>query len=603
MTTTAAQQVALDNALVPLEKRVEIGKCNMRINPAKTQKEPTYQVVLDALALATCYPAFLITANIDKKRYRIDMEVFREIFHIFPKLSNQEFDALPSDEKIVSFIKELGHKGNIKSITEVVVDQIYQPWRTFASIINKCLSGKITGLDKLRLSRPQILWGMFYKKNVDFVKLLWEEFTFQIENRDTKKQEKMYYPRFTKAIIHHFITKDKSISMRNRMFMHTAEDDNILGPMRFVSKADDYQVYGALLPKVMINRKMRDSPTYKTYLAFATGATSPKKARKFKKPAPPLRKRTLVTVEEEEPEPAKKVKKAPSTTDKSKGIDLLSEAALLEEAQVKKVLKRSRRETPIHQAGGSGDGTGSKPGVPDEPKGKSVDTNKGTGLKTRVPDVSKADSSVSEYESWGHSGDEANVQGDDEDVQESDDDPQQADDERTDYENQETNDDKEESDNEFVHTPEDYVPTNDATNDESNDVDKEEYDRIDKEMLEESGLEMASVQGQYVEQATTTTTPAIQNATTKVLPFSSSHYVSSNYTSAFLNLENLYSTEMEVVSMLDINVQHEVPRTSPLLTIPISVIPEHTVLNPSEIVTTAPAITITSLLSSLFPNL
>ncbi|GKD96769.1 hypothetical protein Tco_1380666 [Tanacetum coccineum] len=40
---------------------------------------------------------------------------------------------------------------------------------------------------------------------------------------------------------------------------------------------------------------------------------------------------------------------------------------------------------------------------------------------------------------------------------------------------------------------------------------------------------------------------------------SSSHYVSSNYTSAFLNLENLHSTEMEVVLMLDINVQHEVP--------------------------------------------
>ncbi|GKD17593.1 hypothetical protein Tco_1206751, partial [Tanacetum coccineum] len=177
VTTTAAQQVALDNALVPLEKRVKIGKCNMRIDPAKTQKEPTYQVVLDALALTTCYPAFLITADvpeiymhqfwftinkkdstsyklkIDKKSYKIDMEVFREIFQICPRLSNRDFDALPSDEEIVSFIKELGHRGDIKSITEVVVDQMYQPWRTFAAIINKCLSGKITGLDKLRLLR------------------------------------------------------------------------------------------------------------------------------------------------------------------------------------------------------------------------------------------------------------------------------------------------------------------------------------------------------------------------------------------------------------------------------------------------------------------
>ncbi|GJS25747.1 hypothetical protein Tco_0486367 [Tanacetum coccineum] len=84
----------------------------------------------------------------------------------------------------------------------------------------------------------------------------------------------MYYPQFTKAIIHHFITKDKSISMRNILFMHTAENDNILGPMRFVSKADDYQVYGALLLKVMTNQKMRDSPAYKTYLALATGGNT-----------------------------------------------------------------------------------------------------------------------------------------------------------------------------------------------------------------------------------------------------------------------------------------------------------------------------------------
>ncbi|GKF59423.1 hypothetical protein Tco_0176209, partial [Tanacetum coccineum] len=163
--------------------------------------------------------------KIDKKSYGIDMEVFREIFQICPRLPNQDFDELPSDEEIVSFIKELGHKGDIKSITEVVVDHL-----------------------------------------------------------------------FIKAIIHHFITKDKSISMRNRMFMHTAQDDSILGPMRFVSKSDDFQVYRSLLPNRMTNQQMWDSTAYNTYLAYATCAASPKMKRKFKKPASPSKKRTLVTV-------------------------------------------------------------------------------------------------------------------------------------------------------------------------------------------------------------------------------------------------------------------------------------------------------------------
>ncbi|GJZ69385.1 hypothetical protein Tco_0632935 [Tanacetum coccineum] len=155
-------KIALDNALVAPKKQVKIRKCNMRIDPEKTQKEPTYQVVLDALALTTCYPAFLITASVP----------------ICPRLLDQEFDEPPSEEEILSFIKELGHIGKIKNITAIVVNHMHQPWRTFASIINKCLSGKITGLDKIRLSRAQILWGMYYKRNIDYVALLWEDFAF-----------------------------------------------------------------------------------------------------------------------------------------------------------------------------------------------------------------------------------------------------------------------------------------------------------------------------------------------------------------------------------------------------------------------------------------
>ncbi|GJY91026.1 hypothetical protein Tco_0506222 [Tanacetum coccineum] len=64
------------------------------------------------------------------------------------------------------------HTGDIMSITDVVVDQMHQPWRTFATIINRSLSGKTTGLDKLHLSKAQILWGMYDKKNVDYVELL-----------------------------------------------------------------------------------------------------------------------------------------------------------------------------------------------------------------------------------------------------------------------------------------------------------------------------------------------------------------------------------------------------------------------------------------------
>nr|GEX57758.1 hypothetical protein [Tanacetum cinerariifolium] len=165
---------------------------------------------------------------------------------------DQEFDELPSEEEILSFIKDLGHTRNIKKITDVVVDHMHQPWRAFAAIINKCLSGKIT------------------------------------DNRDFKKQENMYYPRFTKAIINHFLSKDKSISMRNRMFMHTAQDNSILGNLRFVSKDEDTQVYEALILTLMTNLKIRDYAAFKTYFVFTTGEATPKPKRIYKKTTSPI---------------------------------------------------------------------------------------------------------------------------------------------------------------------------------------------------------------------------------------------------------------------------------------------------------------------------
>ncbi|GKG22851.1 hypothetical protein Tco_0388154, partial [Tanacetum coccineum] len=74
-----------------------------------------------------------------KKKFDLNLEIFRDIFQICPRVHGQTFDELPTDEDIVSFFKELGHTGEIKSITDVVVDQMHQPWRTFATIINRSL--------------------------------------------------------------------------------------------------------------------------------------------------------------------------------------------------------------------------------------------------------------------------------------------------------------------------------------------------------------------------------------------------------------------------------------------------------------------------------
>ncbi|GJT58083.1 hypothetical protein Tco_0993137 [Tanacetum coccineum] len=93
--SSKAQQIELDNALVAPKNLRVIGKCNMRINPGMKPKEPTYQVVLDALALTTY------------------------ILNICLRIHGQEFDEPPIKEEALSFICELGHSG--KSSTSLML--------------------------------------------------------------------------------------------------------------------------------------------------------------------------------------------------------------------------------------------------------------------------------------------------------------------------------------------------------------------------------------------------------------------------------------------------------------------------------------------------
>ncbi|GJY38428.1 hypothetical protein Tco_0424792 [Tanacetum coccineum] len=94
---------------------------------------------------------------------------------IFPTLPGQIFEEPTLEEEILSFIRDLGHTEEIKFLFDVNVNHMHQPWRSFAAIINKCLSGKTIALESLRLLRAQILWGMFHNKIVDYVYLLWED--------------------------------------------------------------------------------------------------------------------------------------------------------------------------------------------------------------------------------------------------------------------------------------------------------------------------------------------------------------------------------------------------------------------------------------------
>nr|GEW80118.1 putative RNA-directed DNA polymerase [Tanacetum cinerariifolium] len=302
MDITIDQQVALEEALVPHASRLRIGKSNFHLKSNISSKESTLQLVYDVL----------------------------EMLHICPRLPGQTFDEPPFEEEILAFLRFLGHSGEIRRLTGVNINKLHQPWRSCASIINKCLSEKSSGYDSLR---------------------------------------------FTKVIIHYFMSKDPSIPRRNKVNWHYVRDDQMFTTIEMVSRHQNTQQFGAMLPIELTNADIRNSEAHKEYYTVATGATPPKTKASVRKtkssfdttatPPPTTDARTQLSTSAKGKQPAK--------ASKAKSLTALYEVAMTEAEQLKLATKRILHQTYISQASGSDayEGTGTIPGVPNVPTNES----------------------------------------------------------------------------------------------------------------------------------------------------------------------------------------------------------------------------------------
>ncbi|GJV88624.1 hypothetical protein Tco_1532562 [Tanacetum coccineum] len=159
-------------------------------------------------------------------------------------------------------------------------------------------------------------------------------------------------------------------------------DEMILVVLCLLNFAHLRRCNGALIPEELINQDINDSKAYKTYLEFATGKATPKKARKFKKVASPSKKLSLVLEEEL----AEKPKRAKKPAKKSKTVPIAG--VVIRDTPGVSV---SKKKAPTK--------------VLDEQQDKTAGINEGTGTKPGVLDVPK-DQSKSENESWGNSEDD-----------------------------------------------------------------------------------------------------------------------------------------------------------------------------------------------------
>ncbi|GKC30352.1 hypothetical protein Tco_1037646, partial [Tanacetum coccineum] len=492
----------------------------------------------------------------------------------------EEFVETPSEESLLTFLVELGYKGQVNKLPSMFVDYMHQPWRTLATIINKCLSGKTSSNDKLRKSRIEILWDYEISK--------------------------------------HFLSQHKSLAKLKYLYINTIKDDGVLSRLKFVRTGEDFQEYGQAILDTMLTEEIKQSENYQTFLSLSTGLIPPKKTRgkgsQGKKVVVTSKKKSLISVDDNiipEPDVALELGKSISTTEvkeqeearrvhetherlvtekpaseedsnepanrptgrrrtsgivfrdtlrvskkksldhsqKLKGIQVLTEEEQLA-ADTIQAIKGSNMvpDGSIVIFTTSSEGTGITLGVPDEVKGSSkakVDSaiDWGSENKSDYSDEAQVDE---EEIKW--------VSTDEEEEKQNDQDNDNDDDRSLDI--KETDDD-EKIDDEFVHGDE-YV--HDDMDKEIKDAEDNETGKDDEEITDAKKIE--ATKGEY-EQAG------------KLLPISSSLHVSFGFGNQFLNLSS------DIFLIVSVILEQTTP--TPSLTLPTET-PVSTVHPPPPIV-------------------
>nr|GEX56141.1 hypothetical protein [Tanacetum cinerariifolium] len=173
-----APPVRTDDQILPRIRWVPIGKSNCYLDLEKSQSNPIYKIAVDLLKHTNFFRAFIASSTIpsiyiqqfwntvqydkkagcykcqlDEQWFFLTKDTLREALQITPVNNNQAFVAPPSFDALINFVNELVYPKLVRNLSNVVTNDMFQPWRALTTIINLCLTGKTFGFERPRAPR------------------------------------------------------------------------------------------------------------------------------------------------------------------------------------------------------------------------------------------------------------------------------------------------------------------------------------------------------------------------------------------------------------------------------------------------------------------
>nr|GEZ53179.1 monodehydroascorbate reductase [Tanacetum cinerariifolium] len=245
--------------------------------------------------------------QLDEQWFDLTKDTLRDAFQITPVNDNQAFTSSPSTDALINFVNDLGYPKLVRNLSNVVTNDMFQPWRALTTIINLCLTGNT-------------IWEEFTQSIHTFIE---DKRNLEQRTHEKKKATLIVIPsiRFTRLIMYH-LQRQHKFHPRPDSPLNLPNEEPILGYLKFSAKGTKREFFGMPIPGRLITSDIQEALYYQEYLAKVTkhqrylaGETrsdldSPapkptKTARKPKPMAPKVHPRPSVskTVSSTQPEP------------------------------------------------------------------------------------------------------------------------------------------------------------------------------------------------------------------------------------------------------------------------------------------------------------
>ncbi|GJX19002.1 hypothetical protein Tco_0221679 [Tanacetum coccineum] len=293
-----------DEQILPCIRWVPIRKSNCYLDAKKSQSNPIYKIAVDilkhtnffrSLTASLIIPAIYIQqfwdticydrtdrgykCQLDEQWFNLTKVTLRDALQITLVNNNKAFSSPPTQDTLINFVKGLGYPKEVKHLSDVVTNDMFQPWRALTTIINLCLTGKTSGFKRPRAPVLQILWGVINQAHIDYAERTWEEFTQSIHTftedkknmaqhtQGKKKATLIMIPsvRFTKLIIFHLQHKHM-FHPRPESPLHLPTEEPIMGYLKFSAKGTKREVFGMPILNELITDDIRGANYYDSYL-------------------------------------------------------------------------------------------------------------------------------------------------------------------------------------------------------------------------------------------------------------------------------------------------------------------------------------------------